>query len=147
MDDRPARSASMAMMVFGSVAVIASAYLTLVDLAGGIPVCGPVKGCETVTTSAYSHVLGVPIALPGTLFAVAILVAAVAWWRLRDRRALYAAYGLGMLGVLVVACLTLVEILVIHAVCAWCATFALSILLGWIASVIALRLTGDDEAG
>lgn len=121
------------------VAVITSAYLTWVKLAGVIPECGPVKGCETVEASPYSQAFGIPVALPGLLMALVILAAVVAWWWTGDRRLLYAPYALGILGIFVVAYLTYLELFVIHAICIWCTSFATSIVVGWIITLVAMR--------
>jgi uncharacterized membrane protein len=137
------RLVAAVMAVLAAVAAITSFYLAAVELSGNIPVCGPVKGCETVATSEYSRVLGIPVALPGLGLSLVILAAVVAWWRIGDRRILYVPYGLGILGVFAVAYLTYLELFVIHAVCVWCVTFAAAIVLGWIVSIIALRKSGD----
>ncbi len=47
---------------------MAAFYLTLVRFRGGIPRCYVVEGCAVVQTSKYATILGVPIALLGTLY-------------------------------------------------------------------------------
>jgi uncharacterized membrane protein len=141
------RLVAAVMTVFAAVAVITSFYLAAVELSGNIPVCGPVKGCETVATSEYSRVLGIPVALPGLGMSLLILAAVVAWWRTGDHRILYVPYGVGILGVFAVGYLTYLELFVIHAVCVWCVTFAVAVVLGWIASIIALRRPGNTAGG
>ena len=56
-----------------------------------------------------------------------------------DRRALLALYGLGLLGVIFVAYLTYLELFVIGAVCVWCASYAITILAGWLIAAVAVR--------
>ena len=60
-----------------------------------------------------------------------------------DRRALYAAYGLGLAGLLAVAYLTYLEVFVIGAICVWCVTYAITILAGWATAIAAAWLTSD----
>jgi uncharacterized membrane protein len=127
--------------VLAIVAVVTSGYLTWVKLAGIIPECGPVKGCETVEASPYSEMFGIPVALPGLLMSLAILVSVVAWWWSGDRRLLYVPYALGILGLFVVGYLTYLELFVIHAICIWCVTFAIAIVAGWIVTLVAMRRT------
>jgi len=93
-----------------------AAYLALTRLSGGLPVCGPLHGCETVALSSYSEIFGIPVAFFGVVFSVALVGLAVAWWRTSDRRALLGLYGLGLLGVLFVAYLTYLELFVIGAI-------------------------------
>jgi uncharacterized membrane protein len=122
-----------------AVAVVTSGYLTWVKLAGIIPQCGPVKGCDTVEASPYSAVFGIPVALPGLLMSLVILAAVAAWWWSGDRRLLYVPYALGLLGLFVVVYLTYLELFVIHAICIWCVTFAGAIAGGWVVTLVALR--------
>lgn len=115
-------------------------YLLAVRLLGEAPVCGPVAGCETVAASEYATVLGLPVALYGVVFSTFLVSGCLAWWRSALPWALYLAYGLGLAGTIAVAYLTYLEIVVIGAICVWCATFALTVVAGWIlAAVVAMR--------
>ena len=127
----------MTVLALGGIAI--AAYLLTVRVLGGAPICGPVHGCDTVAASEYATVLGLPVALFGVGFSIALATATLAWWRLGDRRALYAAYGLGLLGIVAVAYLTYLEVFVIEAICVWCVSYALTIVAGWILAVLAVR--------
>lgn len=122
-------------------------YLTLVKLAGQLPACGPLRGCETVATSAYSEVLGIPVAVPGVGLSLLIAATQLTWWRTADRRALVAAYGLGLAGLVVVGYLTWLELFVIGAVCVWCVSYAITIVLGWVVAAIAIRVSAGGRIG
>jgi len=131
------------MTVLALAGLAIAAYLLAVRLLGEAPACGPVKGCDTVAASEYATVLGVPVALFGVGFSIALMAASAIWWRRRDRRALYAAYGLGLLGVVAVAYLTYLELFVIEAICVWCVSYAVSIVSGLIVSIFAVRSAPD----
>ena len=127
------------------VGLAIAAYLALTRLSGGLPVCGPLHGCETVALSSYSEIFGIPVAV----FGVALLDRPRSAWRspgggAADRRALLGLYGLGLLGVLFVAYLTYLELFVIGAVCVWCAGYALTVVAGWI---IVAQLPSVDRTG
>ncbi len=124
------------------VGLLISAYLAWTRLAGGLPACGPLHGCETVALSTYSELAGIPVAYLGLAFSAALLGLALAWWRRSDRRALIGLYGFGLVGVLFVAYLTYLELFVIGAICVWCASYAVSVVVGWIVAALALRRTG-----
>ena len=119
-----------------------AAYLELTRLSGGLPVCGPLHGCETVALSSYSEILGIPVAMFGVVFSIVLVGLSLAWSRQGDRRALLGLYGLGLLGVLFVAYLTFLELFVIGAVCVWCAGYAVTVIAGWIIVAVALRRSG-----
>src|ERR1700758_3423515 len=81
------RRASEALCLAG---VGIAGYLTYVHYAGLHPVCGISHGCETVQTSRYASLAGVPVALLGLSSYVAILV--TLWFR--GEQALLAGYAL-----------------------------------------------------
>ncbi len=55
-----------------------SAYLTWTHVNGAVPVCvGSSGSCETVQTSRYSEILGVPVAALGHCAYASMLVCAV----------------------------------------------------------------------
>jgi uncharacterized membrane protein len=116
-------------------------YLTLVKLAGELPICGPLHGCETVATSSYSELGGIPTAAFGVGLSLLLAGAQLRWWRLGDRRGARVAYGIGLAGLVVVAYLTYLELFVIGSVCVWCVAYAVTIVGGWIAAALALRET------
>jgi uncharacterized membrane protein len=121
------------------IGLLIAGYLAWTRLTGGLPVCGPLHGCETVALSPYSELFGIPVALFGVGYSIVLLGLALAWWRRLDRRALLGLYGLGLLGVLFVAYLTYLELFVIGAICVWCATYAGSVVIGWLVATLTLR--------
>jgi len=136
----------LAMTLLAATGVVIAAYLTWQHLAGEIPPCGPVRGCETVLTSPYASIAGIPVALPGVLVSLVTLGGALAWWRLGDRRGLVLAYLAGMASLAALAYFTYLEVAVIHAICAWCVTYAVTVLAGWLLALAAYRSTGSAGA-
>jgi uncharacterized membrane protein len=133
----------LALTALAAVGLGIAAYLLAVRVLGEAPACGPVKGCETVATSEYATVAGVPVALFGVLFSITLLAACLAWWRRGDQRALYVAYGLGLAGIIAVLYLTYLELFVIEAICVWCVSYALTILAGWLSTAYVAWRTPD----
>ena len=120
-----------------------ASYLFVVRVLGEAPACGPVKGCDTVAASEYATVAGIPVALFGVVFSIALVGACLAWWRRADRRALYVAYGLGLAGIIAVVYLTYLELFVIEAICVWCVSYAVTIVAGWVATAVTAWTTAD----
>ena len=52
--------------------------------------------------------------------------------------------GIGSLAAL--AYFTYLEVAVIHAICAWCVTYAVTVLAGWLLALAAYRSTGSAGA-
>ena len=127
---------AIAIVAIALAGVVISTYLAATELAGGLPVCGPIQGCRTVATNA--DLAGVPVAFFGVGFSVLIASLGGVWARTNGRPALVALYGLGLFGVLSVGVLTYLEIAVIGAICIWCVGYAATVLAGWLVVVFAL---------
>lgn len=141
----PARGAlGPLLLVFALAGLGISGYLLGVRLFGEAPVCGPSAGCEIVQQSKYSVVLGIPVAAWGSALSLAVVLLAARWWRAADRRSLLAAYVALLAGTLAVAVLTYLELFVIHAVCAWCASYAAVTVASMVTAGIALGRTAGD---
>ena len=138
-----ARRSGLAMTALALTGLVIATYLAITKLTGGAPVCGPIHGCDTVAASSYSEVLGIPVAVYGVGFSLVLVGLALAWWRLADGRALLGAYGLGLLGCLVVAGLTYLELFVIHAICVYCIAYAVTVVAGFVVAVATLRMRPD----
>jgi len=110
-------------------------YLAYVEITQVEAVCGPVGHCYLVQSSPYAQILGIPIALLG----IGTYLAIIGLWIVQragsasrghdhpEGRLAWALPGLigaTILGALFSIYLTLLELLVIRAVCAWCLTSA-----------------------
>lgn len=112
MTDRTARSLLAAAALAG---LAIASYLTIVHYQGVAPICAT-SGCEIVQRSRYAELLGVPVALLGTLaFAAMLLSAAV-----RKPVIVVSAATLALTAVLFAAYLVYVQLVVLDAVCMWC---------------------------
>jgi len=146
----PARWRTVAALVLSIAGLGVSTYLTITHFLPGALVCSGsgLVNCARVTTSRQSYFLGVPVAIWGLAFYVAMTVANLpVLWRMQDRRVhilrlLMAIGGMGFVLYLVSA-----ELLIIKNICLWCTavhaiTFLLFVLmvatvpqmLGWGAS-------------
>ena len=121
-----------------------SAYLTWAHLSGAAPVCvGGSGGCETVQTSRYSEIVGVPVAALGLVAYAAMLICAV----VRDESAAILGVFLALVGTLFSAYLTYLELFVIRAICQWCVASAVVVAAYLVLGTIRLRLAGSDLPG
>jgi uncharacterized membrane protein len=112
-----------------------AAYLAYVETQAVAAVCGPVDDCNTVQTSEYAYLAGIPIGVLGLAGYLAIL-AVWAWGRRQgDVRATLLFVAMTGAGVLFSIYLTYLEPFVIRAVCAWCLTSAVIMALLLLASV------------
>lgn len=136
----------LAMALLAAAGALIASFLTWQHFAGEIPPCGPVLGCETVLTSPYAAVAGVPVALAGALVSLATLGGALLWWLRADRRGLVLAYLTGTASIAALVYFTYLEVAVIHALCAWCVSYALTVVGGWLLALLAFRSNTNSQA-
>jgi uncharacterized membrane protein len=114
-------------------------YLTVVELQGDLPYCGPLKGCEEVARSEYSRVGGIPVAMFGVVLSISLFLLVIAWMRSGRIEFLAAQYALSLIGVVVMVYFTYVEVFVIGAVCIWCASYGMTLVAGFAVALVAWR--------
>jgi uncharacterized membrane protein len=122
-------------------------YLSVVELRGDLPYCGPLKGCEEVALSDYAKVGGVPVALFGVGLSISLFILAIAWMRSGRIELLAAHYGLSLIGVVFEAYFTYVELFVIGAVCVWCASYGLSLVVRFAVALRVWRRASLSDSG
>jgi uncharacterized membrane protein len=135
MNDILLRRASAAL---GSAGVGIAGYLTYVHYAGLHPICGISHGCETVQSSSYASLFGIPVALLGLITYVLILAS----MRRPDVNGLLLGYVLTLIGFGFSLYLTYREVFTIHAICSWCVSSAFVFTL--LAIVGTLRVVRTD---
>jgi uncharacterized membrane protein len=109
-----------AMVVLAGAGWAIAAYLTYVHYRGISSVCFAHGACETVQSSRYAKLVGVPVAtigLVGYTIVLATLVARGELARLAGLMAVLVGWGFS-------AYLTYRELFTIDAICPWCVTSA-----------------------
>ncbi len=123
-----------------------SGYLAWTHLANQAIACGGSQDCDIVQQSAYSAVLGIPVALLGMLAYATLLALLFLRGRLPEAWDAYiplAIFGISLIGVLYSAYLTYLEIYVIYAICRWCVSSAVIITAIFLLSLPDLRSGAD----
>ena len=122
--------------VLDVVGLAIAAYLSIVELQGGVPVCGPIKGCAEVAQSEYSRIAGIPVALFGVALSLLLLTLAIAWYRTNLYVLLLAHYGLSLAGVIFEVYFLYLQVFVIGAVCIWCTSYGLSLIARFVIALV-----------
>lgn len=130
-----------------------SIYLTYDHFSGTAPICSShgLIDCQKVTTSAQSHVFGIPVALLGLIYYVVVVAVNVPpLWRSADLRVHWARLGLAVMGIGMVIYLLVAELFLIKAICLWCTgvhvvTFLLFVLVVAFAPVMVGGAGGWEE--
>ena len=112
-----------------------ASYLSIEELTpGGEVVCTiggvGISGCQDVAHSAYSRPFaGIPVAVYGVILSLTLFTLAIAWWRSNNYQLLLFHYGLSLIGVAFEGWFQFAQIFLIHAVCIWCESYGLSLVL------------------
>jgi uncharacterized membrane protein len=108
-----------------------SAYLTQHELSGTPLICNVqnLSGCNTVATSPYSHLFGVPLAEYGIFFYGILFVLAALELVLFDRVLRRALQWVSVFGVLASLYFSILQVFFIGAFCIYCAVSAVIALL------------------
>ena len=107
---------SIFLLILSISGFFVSTYLTILHYKNIIPPCTIAKGCETVLTSQFSTILGIPIALFGSLFFLALIFLIL----LDQKKFLRYFKILVLLGVLVSVNLFFIQAFVLNAFCQYC---------------------------
>ena len=115
--EREGRALRVALGTLAALGLAISAYLTWTHFAGVAPACaGGSHGCETVQSSRYAAVFGIPVSVVGLAGYASLLFSAA----LRTEGGVYLGFFLALVGTLFSAYLTYIEVFVVHALCQWC---------------------------
>lgn len=137
----------------GSAASLAgfgvAAYLTYEHYTGSTTLACSDKGivnCLEVTTSSYSKIAGVPVALSGLIFfAIMFVLQLPALWRrtepaIRIARVAWSVVGLGTVLYLLYA-----ELFKIDAICLWCTAVHVLTFVVFVVTVFGTLMTSSPE--
>jgi uncharacterized membrane protein len=147
-DGRDARWPGLVGVTASVAGFCVAAYLTYEHYTGSANLVCSDKGivnCLAVTTSTYSKVAGVPVALLGLVFfAVMIVLQLPAMWRrpdplIRSTRMAWAFVGLGT-----VVYLLYTELFRINAICLWCTAVHVLTFVVFVSTVFATLSTAYE---
>lgn len=145
MADSRLRSISIVLAVVG---LLDSFYLTWIKLANQYAICGPIGDCESVNSSPYAEIAGIPIALFGAGAYLMILVFLI----LEQRNGFWSefstifVFGLSLVGVLYSIYLTYLELFVIRAICPYCVLSAVVLVVLLSISILRLVRNPGEES-
>lgn len=124
-----------AMLVVSLLGFVDATYLTVQHYTGTTIPCTITHGCDVVTKSAYSAILGVPVALLGSAFYIAVF--ALVFFALDQQKItlLRIAGRITVVGFLASMWFLFAQAFLIRAFCQWClgsiVTSTVLFVLGW----------------
>jgi uncharacterized membrane protein len=127
-----------AILVLSLIGIGIAGYLTYVHYEGLKVLCLSGGGCETVQSSRYAKLDGVPVALLGLLGYIGILGSLL----IRGELGRIAGFAIALIGFGFSMYLTSRELFTIHAICPWCVSSAC--LMTVLAILTAIRAIRED---
>ena len=111
---------SKGLAIFSFFGFLDALYLAIEHYLNRIPPCSLVKGCEQVLTSKYATIFGIPVALFGAVFYIAVFLLVLAYLDSRNERILKFVFFLTLAGFLGSLGFLYLQIFVIKALCFYC---------------------------
>lgn len=103
---------------------IDATYLTLEHYMGGVPPCFVSTGCDTVTTSIYSKLFGIYVAVYGALYYLALIILCIHIINTNKYHLFKYVAHVTWVGFLMSLYFTGLQVFVIRAYCDYCLTSA-----------------------
>jgi len=109
-----------AFLVFSAIGFIDATYLTMKHFLGGPILCGDSGGCDAVTTSVYSTIFGIPVALLGTLFYLSVFLLTIVYIDKRKEEILRLVSWFTWAGLIASVYFVALQLFVIGEICRYC---------------------------
>lgn len=106
-------------LVISFVGFLDASYLAVNHFMGTIPPC-TIGGCEIVTTSKYATIVGIPVALMGALYYLAIFLGTIAYTQSKNIQTLRRVAVFTIVGLIASIYFVVLQAFVIKAYCTYC---------------------------
>ncbi len=127
------------MLVVALIGFADATYLAIEHLRGVSPNCSLLAGCDVVTSSKYSEIFGIPVALVGSLYYLSIFFALVAYFDTKKIHFFRVAAYLTPLGLLASAWFVYLQLGILKAICIYCMGSAISSTTLFIVAMLAIQ--------
>lgn len=107
------------LIIIAGIGFIDATYLTVEHFLGTVPPCS-IEGCQTVLTSKYSEIAGIPIALGGAVYYFLILLSLFIYKDTKKDKIILFSFALVSLGFIVSISLVSIMLFVLKAICLYC---------------------------
>ena len=130
-------------IILSLLGIFVSGYLTWIHYSGEPIYCGGSNSCELVNSSRFAFLGPIPVSLLGLGAYVAILLLSLIPSRTDRQWPAQLVFGLALIGVMFQLYLSYIEVFVLHAICYWCVSSQIIILLIFILSLPRRTQTAD----
>lgn len=110
-------------------------YLTISHFQGSEVVCSIIDGCNVVLSSSWATILGLPTALIGGFYYLAILTLLLVFYYRRNQMALLGVLALTTVGFFLSLGFLYLQLFVIEAICQYCLLSIVATTTMWVAAL------------
>lgn len=107
-------------LILSVIGIFDTAYLTIKRFTHDSVNCSIFEGCDFVTTSVYSAILGIPVAVLGIIFYVAVLALSIFYLKSKNKKILTSILGLSSVGFLMSLWFIYTQAFILNAFCLYC---------------------------
>lgn len=137
---------AIAILIIGFLGFLDTLYLTYEHFAGTAVNCALLTGCDKVLTSQYSVIVGVPMALLGTIYYLVILALAAALFQNRSKKIFNLLMLVISCGFLFSLWLVFLQIFVLKAFCTYCLLSAADTTILFVLSLFFVKIKGLKDS-
>lgn len=127
-------------LIFGFLGFLDATYITIKHYIGSPITCSILNGCEKVTTSVYSEIFGIPVALIGALYYLIILILVILCFESKKEKVFNIASKITILGFLASIYFVYLQVFVLKSLCLYCLFSAFTSTILFILAIATLRL-------
>jgi uncharacterized membrane protein len=131
-----------AFIVVSLLGFLDATYLTVKHYLGTPIECSIFEGCEKVTASPYATVAGIPVALLGAIYYLAIFLLTVAYLDTKREAIMSFAARLTPIGFLASLWFVYLQLFVIKAICPYCVISAATSAILFILGILVVKYKG-----
>lgn len=113
-------------LIISLLGFLDASYLAIEHYQGKVPPCTIVIGCEIVTTSRYSVVWSIPVALLGSLYYLSIFVLTLVYFETKNNKLLKFIAQYTIIGFLASLWFMYAQFFILRALCIYCVGSAIT---------------------
>jgi len=133
-------------LFFSAVGFADATYLVVKHFSGGPILCGDSGGCDVVTTSVYSTIFGIPVALLGALYYLTVFLLVIGYIDKKKEQLLTLASWFTWAGLVASIYFVILQLFVIGDICRYCMGSAATSTLLFITGMVYLVMQKKKKA-
>jgi uncharacterized membrane protein len=129
---------ALILLIFSFFGFLDATYLTIKHFNGSSLICNITSGCNTVLSSSYSEVFGIPVALGGAFYYLIIFILVIAFLDTKKDKILNLVSKLTIAGLFASIYFVYLQVIVLKSICQYCMLSAITSSLLFITGMVYL---------